>query len=61
MCTDCILGESFTNLKSYTINEIKIALEITAAYFKLYLPLPLLQNYSKSKIHSEHESASKSA
>jgi hypothetical protein len=35
MYTDYIWGESFTNLKSYTINEIKMALEITASYLKV--------------------------
>jgi hypothetical protein len=38
-----------------------MTLEITAAYFKLYLTLLLLQRHSSSKNHLEHESGSKSA
>jgi len=35
MFTDYIWGESFTNLKSYIINEIRMTLEIIASYFKV--------------------------
>jgi len=35
MGTDYIWGESFTNLKHYPINEIKMTLVITASYFKV--------------------------
>lgn len=35
MGTDYIWGESFTNLKQCSINEIKMTLVITASYFKV--------------------------